>query len=242
MAKSKTNKPVDKDKQNKPVLTLLIVALALTVIGMLVSLDKLTGWEFFLTGAATNTSTGTSNLTITTLTSISNQYSTINFGSGYVSPSCTNCTMDSNGTFSSACCIGGFASLTSGFLLENTGNLNLSVNYSCSGGCNATGFIGGTSPLFQLITSSNNIAAQSGETGAADSSASCGGTLNITTYTNITANGDWLCGNATTLYWLDYTDSKDAFVVDIKLLIPSDATGGRGQQNATFTFTGQSSG
>src|SRR3989344_2177630 len=139
-------KKMDNNKQNNLVLPLLIVALALTVIGMLASLDQLTGWGFFLTGAAVNTSTGTSNLTIPALTSIPNQYSNINFGSGYVSPSCTNCTMDSNGTFNAACCIGGFASLSSGFLLENTGNINLSVNYSCSGSCVASSFIGGTSP------------------------------------------------------------------------------------------------
>ena len=238
---TKTSKNPNQNKQNKPVLTLLIVALALTIIGMLISLDKLTGWEFFLTGAATNTSTGTSNLTITALTSISNKYNNINFGSGYVNSSCTNCTMDSNGEFNNACCIGGFASLTSGFLLENTGNINLSVNYSCSGSCNATPFIGGTSPLLQLNTTPNNVAAQSGETGAADSIASCGGNLNITSYSNITAAGDWLCGNSTS-YRLDYTDSKDAFVVDIKVRIPSDAAGGQGQQNATFTFSAQSSG
>lgn len=228
---------------SKTVMILLTVALLVTAIGTIISLDKFTSSGSLLTGFATANQTGTSNLSISASTAITNQVSNIDFGAGYVNSTCSVCRMDSDvGQDNYSCCVG-FNNVTSGFLLENTGNINVSVNYSCAGNCTGPSFIGGSYPLFQLKTTANSAASQGGESGTADSAVSCGGRLNVTAYRNITTNGFWLCGDNSTTngYNLSYVDAADAFVVDINVTIPSDLPT-QGERIATFTFVAYSSG
>jgi len=149
-----------RDPSNKTIIALLLVALAITIAGTIVSINKvmeLRGSYGLLTSAATSSSTGQTNLTITATTSITNQNNTINFGSGRVNASCNFCAMDSNNTVTnlyangsnitglagSQCCVS-FTPVTDGFLIENTGNVNISVGYTCSGNCTHLLFIGGS--------------------------------------------------------------------------------------------------
>jgi len=242
---------------------MLAMAVVITVLGTFISINKLSltndlGFSF-LTGAATSSTTGVTNLTITSQTSITNQVNSIEFGSGYVNASCTACAMDSNGVHNQTanCCIS-FYNVIQGFLLENTGNINISVNYTCLGNCSPRELLGGTNPTFQIKATSNFVANQSREFSAADTAASCmaysGAVLggwNITNatvvnnpeanYTTVIRTGMWLCGNLTH-FPLDFKNSQDAGVIDINLSIPEDAPAGYGVTNVTFIFWATSAG
>src|SRR3989344_3874646 len=122
------------------------------------------------TPAATTTTTGEANITITSTTSITIRVQSIDFGSGFASGG--SCVMASNGQHNQtgAFCMS-FRNVTDGFYLENTGNLNLSLNYSCSGNCTADSFIGGTNPAFQLRVKGAFFRTVSSQTN--DTAASC---------------------------------------------------------------------
>lgn len=251
---------------NTTITILLVIALALTLTGSFLSLSTLAPFKnayLSLTGAATTSASGTSTLTISSSTSITNNVASIAFGSGYTNASgCADdlCKMDSNGQHnqSGRCCVG-FTNVTSGFLLENTGNINISVNYSCDGSCTAAEFIGGTAPNFSMRVFSTFLSNQSGGA-AADTTASCTGFFdrifngwNISAGGLITANtpegryieigsnqNRTLCGN-TSHFALNFADSSDEAVIDINVSIPADAPTGA-QKTATFTFNAISSG
>ena len=75
-----------KDISNKTIVAMLAMAVVITVLGTFISINKLSltndlGFSF-LTGAATSSTTGVTNLTITSQTSITNQVNSIEFGSG----------------------------------------------------------------------------------------------------------------------------------------------------------------
>jgi len=234
------------DLSNKTIFVILAVTLLLTLAGTVVNMNRLYDLGYLsLTGAATATAGGNATLTISQSTSITNNFRTIQFGSGFVNGSCTSCNMDSNGGFSPSCC-GTFNNTNNlGFLLENTGNINLSVNYTCAGSCTAATFIGGTGPNFQIRTTNNSFAAQAGEVVALDTLGSCWESnfvgLNLSNnYTNVTAAGHWLCGNGS-IYPLSFTDAYDAFVVDLNVSVPSDAPTSS-FRSANFTFNALTTG
>ena len=238
------------DLSNKTIFAILAVTLMITVTGTLVNLSRMHGLGLGLTGAATSTDQGNATITISQQTSITNSFNDISFGSGFVNASCAgSCNMDSNGSMTEGCCGTFNRSNDFGFLLENTGNINLSVNYSCAGNCTAAQFIGGTSPAFQIRVTDNFNAGQSGEVGAVDTQTGCSagingaGTsgLNITTYVSVAAVGDYICGNSTG-YQLDFTNTEDAFVVDLNVSVPADAPPATGQKIAYFTFTATATG
>lgn len=230
---------------NKTIFAILAVTLVIALSGTFVNLSRLYDLGLGLTGAATSSAGGNATITISQSTSITNNFRNIQFGSGFVNSSCTACNMDSNGGFSTVCCGTFNQSNNLGFLLENTGNINLSVNYTCAGSCTAATFIGGTGPNFQIRTTNNSFAAQAGEIGGTDTTGSCWESfftgLNLTNnYTNITAAGHWLCGNGS-IFALDFTDAKDAFVIDLNVSVPSDAPTGT-LKAANFTFNALATG
>lgn len=233
---------------NKTIFVILTVTLAITLAGTLVNIDKMYDFGHLgLTGAAVSNDQGNATITITQQTSIANNFNDIQFGSGFVNASCTACVMDSNGTRASVGCCGTFNMTNSfGFLLENTGNINLSLNYTCTGNCTAAQFIGGTNASFQIRATTNFNSAQSGEVGILDTSASCGGgttngLLNLSTYTNVTAAGDFICGNSTT-YPLSFLNNLDAIVIDLNVSVPEDAPVASGQKITYFTFNALATG
>ena len=231
---------------NKTIFAVLAVTLMITVVGTAVNMGKIYGFDYLgLTGAATASDTGNATITISQSTSITNNFDTIQFGSGFVNSTCTVCYMDSNAIITAGCCGTFNMSNNKGFLLENTGNINLSVNYTCAGNCTGNLFVGGgTNPRFEIKSTNNFAAAQAGETSTADTVASCVGFqfagYNFTTYRNISAGGDWLCGNNTN-FPLDFTDIQDAFVVDLNVSVPVDAPTGS-QKSAVFTFNALATG
>ena len=193
---------------------LLLAALIITVINDVLWISSAPSaqslWNLF-TGAATSSAIGEANITISSSTSLTNQNTLINFGSGTVNASCNFCLLDSNGTSSGrfsngsntsnegiatplhTCCVS-FTLPTAGFLLENTGNNNVSVGYTCAGNCTTVTFFGSsttfnaTSTGIMIRIAPNNIAKQSGESGAVDTSNSCrgGGSIFRDTQWNIT--------------------------------------------------------
>lgn len=196
---------------NKFIMGLLTVAVLITIVGTIVSVNRLAALQEnygYLTAAAT-TATGQTNLTITASTAITNQKALIDFGSGNVNASCDFCQMDSNGVTAStattngvntsdgSCCGAWNYTQTAGFLLENTGNANISVGYTCSGNCTYGLFIGGSRPGgfggLEIKVTSNNVASQTTESGGTDSASSCvgGGTLYRSGSWNITNSSSY---------------------------------------------------
>ena len=231
---------------NKAMFMVLFVTLVIVVAGVTININKLFFTKgFSLTGAAVSSAGGNATITIAQSTSITNNFQTIQFGSGFVNSTCSRCTMDSNGVMTTACCGTFNQSNNLGFLLENTGNVNLSVNYTCAGSCTNATFIGGTAPAFRIRATNNSAAAQGGETSTADTLGSCGnnatGGFNITNYSvEVTAAGHWLCGNGS-IFALSYVDTYDAFVVDLNLSVPVDAPP-NSYQAANFTFNALATG
>jgi hypothetical protein len=232
---------------NKTVVVLLGVALMVTLVGTFLSVTQLfdrASGPTLLTGAATDSASGTSTVTISATTSMTNNEAETSFGSGYANASSTNCMLTTEGTQNLSDgsghndCIG-FNNTNVGFLLENTGNQNISVNYTCAGSCSSETFIGGNKSNFEIRALTNSAYSQLGEQGVTDTIASCPneGTGNAklnNTYVNVTAAGHWLCGNQS-WYSLQFGDQQDAIVVHLNVTISPDAATGA-QQTATFTF------
>jgi hypothetical protein len=235
-----------RDISNKTIIALLAFTLVLTVTSTSITVNNLNKIKggLLITGGAVDTASGISTLTIQQSTSISNNHPTINFGAGNVNGTCNFCQMDSNGIFNATCCVGFNSSNNRGFLIENTGNTNISVNYTCVGSCNGTYFVNGSSssPGFEIRTTANSVASQAGEQSSADSIAACGSAgVNLTVYSNVSNDGDWLCGNSTD-YTLSFDATNDAFVADLNVSIPEDALSGGSQKTATFTFNALTTG
>ena len=232
-----------KNSNDNLIFYLLVLALIITVIGTGMGIFRVGGGNLLLTGAAT--AVGTTSVTVTATTSLTNQVSQVNFGSGYVNATATYCNLISNGSsfnFTTTCV--SFNNVTQGFLLENTGNTNVSLNWSCSDNCTAAQLLGGTSPGFQI----RNMPAfqafnQTGQSGSNDTATSCNATINLrnNTFGDVRLGGEFICGNVS-VYTFEPTNSKDAIIVDFNLTVPEDALTGRGQENATFTFTATASG
>ncbi len=153
------------DISNRALVLLLAVALIVTAVGTAISVTRISqlGNQVFdvITGAPSY-SFGESNITVTSITSLSlagGNGTVINFGTGFVNASCDFCTLETNGLYTSGysngsnisgqsgqqqnnCCTT-FNIPGTGFLIENTGNINLSVGYTCSGNCTYAQFLGG---------------------------------------------------------------------------------------------------
>src|SRR3989344_471735 len=254
---------------NKVFVLLLAIALVISAASMVVNLNKLgslAGNGNLFTASAVSSSVGTSNLSITSSTSITNNVATINFGAGTVNASCPVCSMGTERGKNSVCCVSFTNITTGGFLLENTGNVNISVGFVCTGSCSAANFIGAaTSNAFLLFTVdalNNGATGQGAQTGAVDTVKSCvGGTQGDnplafdgwTARTNqsgtpgnngtisVASTGGWLCGNAT-VYPLQADNTQDAGVVHLNITIDDAEVGTGIQKNVTFTFNATSSG
>ncbi|MDO8655892.1 MAG: hypothetical protein Q7K45_01525 [Nanoarchaeota archaeon] len=196
---------------NKTIVLLLAFALFITVASSVFTLQKINSLDqtFNVITGAPSFSFGETNITITSVTSLSLQTggngTAISFGSGYVNATCNACFMDSNGVSSNffgngsntsqsntAVCCTTFTVPASGFLLENTGNTNLSVGYTCTGNCTFANFLGGARSSgmggLEIKVTANTMASQAGEDGGLDTIMSClgGGTLFRDTGWNIT--------------------------------------------------------
>src|SRR3989344_1298754 len=245
------------------VLSLLVLALVITVISTAVSFSKVEELNLALssiTGAVvTNTSIATTTLTVQSATAVYNYVPTIAFGSGYVHSICSACGFDTfNGTrgnegattTNSTCCVS-FNNVSNGFLLENVGNTNVTLNMSCSGHCNATAFLGNGTGLefqFRVNNGSDTGTTNSSRDTVTDTATSCGPSgWNYSAWTDMLGNSSGgqfdLCGGSeSTKYFYGSESTKDAVVVDLKIKIPSDIVTTGGAKTATITFKAESSG
>ena len=227
---------------NRTLAILLIVVMAISLGGTIISLNRLTQIGFpIITGAAL-TDTGTSTVNITSQASIIFHAgnNTVAFGNGWVNSTESSgvCVMSainsSDGTISTACkgqTASDWAAGLSGFIIENNGNVNLSIQVESDK--NSTEFLG------VQTSGTNNMAfkfmAYNNET------SSC-------PQLNASCDNEWLewpnaagktgiCNG--TAGGLGYTDTVDSMVIDLNLSIDYRTNNtGNGTQTATITATG----
>lgn len=204
------------------IIILTIIAFAL----FFVNLTSISPYYNLITGRATDSATGSANVTVTAVTQINISTSVTNgtnltFGSGYVLNGYTFCAISSQSTsLKSSGCSSGLISPGANFTIENTGNKNLTVNISSDK--NAAAFIGGTvnTPVF------NYIAVQTAENG-------CTGVIS-----NVS---EWYPLNTTTIQicsQLGHISTEDTIQLAINISIPENSL--TGALGATITFTGLS--
>ena len=243
----------------KTMIVFLVIALIFTLTSTFLNIHKISFFNNLVTGQATNTTVGTATLTVSSATALSLKVSSIAFGSGFVNTTtaaCTYCNTDTEfgPTSGNDSCCGQFNNVTAGFLVENTGNENVTLNFTCAGSCTAAAFINGTSPSFQfkITNATNGIYGGKGKgsnsTGDSvnDTLPSCGSgngsSFNYSSWTNMGASSFNLCGkDGTTEYYFGSAGVRDAFVMDLKIQIPSDALTSS-VQTATITFAAASAG
>jgi len=200
---------------NKMLAWLVVAAIAVSIFGTIISLNKLNQTSG-LTGFATTNSTGTAQVYISSQTVLRFVVSSVDLGTGQINTSAGyyNCTLSVNdsslGTVTkSAGCINFNNAVGSTFTLQNAGTtyLNVTLNFSA----NATGFIGGSviSPSFQFTMSNNG-------TGT-----SCLNALANTAWTEVVVGTMYnVCQN------LSYYQNN-TLMMGVKIVIPADASGSK---------------
>ncbi len=213
------------DLSNKALAVLLLIAIAASIGGTLISLSHLDG----ITGHATDTSTGEINFTINNQFSIRFVNNAVMFGTGYVNS--TDCTMGTNATppsFDADGCSGFNETVNATNLtIENDGNIraNVSLNFSS----NATGFIGGTNPSFQYRVY-NHESGSCVTVGNGTSFQEVGVGIGSTASNDTNLTGSRICTN------LNFTDASDLLGIAVWIRIPQTASSG--SHRVTITAIG----
>lgn len=235
------------EETNRTLALLLVAAIVVSLGGTIVSLNKIGDLDIYsITGKAVNTSSGDVLLSVVSKTQITFTVNQIDFGSGYVNSSCTNCTMSTNsltgsGSTDSVCCLTDWNTATNyGLWVENEGNTNLSVQLDSSD--DASAFLGGGSvtPEFQWKLASDTDTSGCGGAGCSsdDTATSCTtGSWNYETWTDVNTTNPYVCGDAAS-YPFPADPSKNEFVIDARVVVPKDAPSGA--KSATLTVTGTS--
>jgi len=214
---------------NRTLAVLLVGAIAVSLFGTFISLEKLNSMGGFggITGMATN-GTGYVQLDVTGLSSFTVVATTVNFGTIVPNASTfyitTNTDNVEGGVGATDCT--GVTSACSGIELMNDGNevINVSFNTSSS----ATDLIGGTAPFFAFHVRSGN------RSGAVDQG--CNGSIPFNStgnsWHNITPDTDYrICNSTSTLKsGFGYVDSADSITLEFNLSIPADAPVRSGSQ------------
>lgn len=173
-----------------------VVAVCFATVNLIITIDKI-GDIQTLTGYVTDT--GWTNLTIASNVIVNFTTESIDWGSGYVNATFTNCELTTQNVNNCT----DFTSVSTGLILVNIGNEDVSLNLSSSKA--AAAFIGGDSPVFQWNVSESEVGA-------------CGaGALNISAWTDITTTHQIACENFT------FLDASDVFEIDLRIVIPNNA-------------------
>ena len=209
-------------EQNNLLMTVAVLAVVISFIGVSVTYNSVSSFRNYLTGFATEN--GTVNLSVSSLASVEirtvNTVSTdtLQWGSGSVNVSdpafsaqgyailYTNTTSDN--------CSNGWNDIDEGFIIENTGNVNVSLDISSS--LVAADFVGGTSPSFMYYVD------DSGE-----DSNSC---IDDATLTEFTTTPAQLCST------FQFEDSRDSLELGLYLKIPTDADTGEATNIIVLTY------
>ena len=221
---------------NRTLAILLVVAIAISLGGTILSLDKL-GQISMPTGAATDT--GTATINVTSQASIIFKVTSVDFGAGWVnSTQADTCEMTAvnttDGSASTACIGAGagtqWGSGKSGFVIENNGNVNLTVDVECNR--NWSNFVGIPSGGFRFMLYNN-------ETGSCNADS-----LNQATdnewYSWPGNNSEKVNVCNSTGGGFAFADSKDSLVLDINVTIHYQSNMTGSAQTATITATGTS--
>ena len=211
---------------NKTLVLLLAFGIVFSVGATVFSLNNLQ-YGSGITGMVTNSSSGYVNLSVTGTTAVNLTQKGVDFGSGYVSQGCNNCTVDTQGGITSACCVGITNTGQTGLVIENTGNTNLQIDINFSKG--ATAFIGGSNNIneFKMLVVQNET--KSCKTlGSTWSSAYA----NVPTYNGVESAGR-ICDLLTP------NQANDTIRVHINITIPDNAPSGA--KNTSVLVTGTSS-
>ena len=212
------------DISNKTLVVLLVGAIAISLFGTIISINKL---NQVITAQPTGyvaSTTGTATVNVSSIESLTFTAAAIDFGIGSVNGSGTwnNCTMYANASgadFKGSGCVNFSATLQPPLTIENDGNKNLSVQLAAN--ATAAQFIGGNSvtPLFQYAVYNNET-----------SSCAYNATPGVWTDVNTTGAGTLICPD------FQKDSIKDTLNIGVKILIPLDALGGA--RTAKFTATG----
>ncbi len=222
------------DISNKALAILVGIAIIVVGIGIL-SVPK--GGVTIL-GAAVNTTSGTANVTIQSVTQITLVNNTVDFGTGFVNASDNACILESNssskfnstnGTGSVPCQGFNAPAVSQYFVIENNGNINvtLTINGTFATArnflCNST-VVGQNCTLF---TPEYKFATADHETGSCDDVGFVG-----TSFTrHLNTSPQTVCTN------FDFSASSNALRVPVRLAIPRDSIQGARTDSVLFTAT-----
>lgn len=199
------------DISNKALVALLVAAIAVSLVGTMVSINRIGKLGIpILTARATE---GVVKLNITEDITIDVTQPTINFGSGNPKAIYNNCTLSSNDTSVPACWDNSTAYSPSSFEIENEGSIPVDITID-SAKNTSDNFIGGTSARNSYKWATRNL-----ETGAATT---------LYSWTEFSAAVPECVGV------LKSGVDEDEVYVDIQVMIPDDA---EGYKTDTITFT-----
>ena len=225
---------------NKTLAVLLIVAIALSLGGTLVSLNRISSIARgpAITGYVSSMfNTGTTNVTIQTTASLRFAVNLLDFGKGAVNTTAGNtlCSIASStagGTKAANTQCINFTAVGSiySLQLENDGDMNLTVNMSADK--NATNFIGGGASGAEqfLWTVGNN------ETNSCNNITGPG----TGNWSNMNTTSMLVCstGYGAAMGGLGFITTQNSLAININLTIPSDSTKTTSNNLATITATG----
>ena len=197
---------------NKALFALILVSLAISVAGTILSIQKLSSMPSSspITAAAISPNASII-LTIQSAASLTFTAATINFGTGSVNASggFSNCTLSTVGTRYGC---NGFNDVTAPLTLENDGNTNLTVNLFSN--VTAAQFIGGSAPVFNYNISVNETGSCLNSTNGVEIEAF---PATFTTV-NTTDPGNIICPK------LQFQNTNDTLNIGINISIPLDAS------------------
>ena len=180
-------------------LSYLLVGILVVAIGLFfINIERI----FDITGRAV----GTANLTIESRAQINFTTNIIDWGSGAVDSGQENATLNTAGGAANIT-NGNWTGNTAGLVIENIGNINVSIDIKT--GKTASTFIGGSSSSYQYNVTNIEAGSCANVTGF---------NLGLFYDVNITDPGTGVCSDFT------YNDTRDTIRIDIKLVIPSDAS------------------
>lgn len=237
-----------KDVSNKTIVSLLVVALIITIAGTIVSVDKLSwvGDKYSqLTGAVAGT--GTTELTLSGTLSIKIQDGNLSFGSGYYNASCPGgnayATFTTNGTSVAAgvkqgtnityvCWLNtsGVQPLNTPYdahHIENNGTTAINLTLTASG-ASAEEF------LCEGICGSNVAAVYTKF--SQQEGITCSGGANQS-WVNVLSSGANTSATYDLCTTMEFGDANDEILVDFNITLPSDAPSGLKILTVTYTAT-----
>ncbi len=241
------------DVSNKTIVTLLVIALIITISGTVISVTKLSGLGGkyqVLTGGAT-TGTGTSSVTVQGSASIVINDGTVTFPTGYYNGSCTGnyarinsnssnashgenfCWLNTTGIepWSNRSGAGVSTGMTADFhQIENNGTTAINVTLDTDATNASTYFCGtGACPTTRGASSFVTFTTYNHESG------SCGSGLMAENRTVLDITGENATLNATLCQFLNYENANDALNVSFLYAVPKDAD--QGAKTLTLTYT-----